>query len=562
MWTRTPITRPARLERIPALRQHQIMISRITRRASIRSSRLVKTFSRQFPIKLRPVIKDDSRRPLERGELHFAFVDFQKTTCFTQTNQPNRNPTTQQPRRSTSSAGRSNPVSPATPSAPVNPQEGSAAFNGPSIPTPSSSNTQSSRSRDQFTPSHHRDDCDCSDDEMNEISEKRQSIFDGNPGPSGCSSQVKAKVTNSSSSDSSSFEEVEDSAVKISDDHWQIIEKTASNGIHTVEQPSIDEVHMNVAPSPNQMLLPEPIANPEVRRLTRRRSDSSLLSLRKSNSITIDASSFDPSQSGSEVKKLKISCNKCGKAKSNIKREILKLSEQLKSSKRSEAEVNAKIKEFLDYLESKSQPSEMTETDDSQLNPEDGARFIPTSSSHDEIEENIFDENEGINVYPSMDEHEASSSTPRRFISLDDIHSRWENWFLPKLCWLSWIFSDELELLTVKQLKEILMLNRVDFKGCCEKKELKERVQRLWHDHLAAPRKFPSNPAIRWLKNSFPASEKLPTDDLCKICMDAPIECVFLECGHMATCTACGKVLNECPICRQFIVRVVRIFKS
>lgn len=259
---------------------------------------------------------------------------------------------------------------------------------------------------------------------MNEISEKRQSIFDGNPGPSGCSSQVKAKVTNSSSSDSSSFEEVEDSAVKISDDHWQIIEKTASNGIHTVEQPSIDEVHMNVAPSPNQMLLPEPIANPEVRRLTRRRSDSSLLSLRKSNSITIDASSFDPSQSGSEVKKLKISCNKCGKAKSNIKREILKLSEQLKSSKRSEAEVNAKIKEFLDYLESKSQPSEMTETDDSQLNPEDGARFIPTSSSHDEIEENIFDENEGINVYPSMDEHEASSSTPRRFISLDDIHSR------------------------------------------------------------------------------------------------------------------------------------------
>lgn len=42
----------------------------------------------------------------------------------------------------------------------------------------------------------------------------------------------------------------------------------------------------------------------------------------------------------------------------------------------------------------------------------------------------------------------------------------------------------------------------------------------------------------------FLASEKLPTDDLCKICMDAPIECVFLECGHMATCTACGKVLN------------------
>lgn len=204
-------------------------------------------------------------------------------------------------------------------------------------------------------------------------------------------------------------------------------------------------------------------------------------------------SSFDPSQSGSEVKKLKISCNKCGKAKSNIKKEILKLSEQLKSSNKSEVEVNAKIREFLDYLESKSQPSEMTETEDSQMQTnqnEEGARFIPTSTSHDEIEENIFDENEGINVYPSTEEHE-SLSTPRRFISLDDIHSRWVqiNAISVKLNYC-YILSDDLESLSVKQLKEILMLNRVDFKGCCEKQELKERVERLWQDHVAALREF------------------------------------------------------------------------
>lgn len=54
----------------------------------------------------------------------------------------------------------------------------------------------------------------------------------------------------------------------------------------------------------------------------------------------------------------------------------------------------------------------------------------------------------------------------------------------------SFCYSDDLETLSVKQLKEILMLNRVDFKGCCEKNELKERVERLWHDHVAAPRKF------------------------------------------------------------------------
>lgn len=277
---------------------------------------------------------------------------------------------------------------------------------------------------------------------MNEISEKRQNIFEGNPGPSGI--QPAAKIINSSSSDSSSFEDVGASTVKLSDEHWQVIEKTASNGIRTVEQPAdnLSFEETTVTPSPNQTeensnemsrsSIFEPVTNPDRRRVTRRRSDSSLLSLRKSNSITIDHTSFDPSQSGSEVKKLKISCNKCGKAKSNIKREILKLSEQLKSSNKSEAEVNAKIKEFLDYLELKSQPSEMTETEDSQqrTNQNDdnleGARFIPSSTSHDEIEEDIFDENEGINVYPLEQEREAhsSTSTPRRFIQLDDIHTK------------------------------------------------------------------------------------------------------------------------------------------
>lgn len=110
---------------------------------------------------------------------------------------------------------------------------------------------------------------------------------------------------------------------------------------------------------------------------------------------------------------------------------------------------------------------------------------------------------------------------------------------------LLFIFSSDLEEFSVKQLKEILVLNRVDFKGCLEKKELIERVRRLLDDYHACP-----------------SVDKLPTDDLCKICMDAPIECVILECGHMATCILCGKVLTECPICRQFIIRVVRFFRA
>ena len=51
-------------------------------------------------------------------------------------------------------------------------------------------------------------------------------------------------------------------------------------------------------------------------------------------------------------------------------------------------------------------------------------------------------------------------------------------------------------------------------------------------------------------------------DDLCRICMDSLVDCLLLECGHMVTCTQCGKRLSDCPICRQYVVRVVRVFRS
>lgn len=51
-------------------------------------------------------------------------------------------------------------------------------------------------------------------------------------------------------------------------------------------------------------------------------------------------------------------------------------------------------------------------------------------------------------------------------------------------------------------------------------------------------------------------------ENLCRICMDSPIDCVLLECGHMVTCTKCGKRMNECPICRQYVIRAVHVFRS
>ncbi|XP_058857522.1 E3 ubiquitin-protein ligase rififylin isoform X1 [Acipenser ruthenus] len=116
---------------------------------------------------------------------------------------------------------------------------------------------------------------------------------------------------------------------------------------------------------------------------------------------------------------------------------------------------------------------------------------------------------------------------------------------------------EDIDALTVRQLKEILARNFVNYKGCCEKWELMERVTRLYNEQKELQDLVASNGANRDTA-APPGSE----ENLCKICMDSPIDCVLLECGHMVTCTKCGKRMSECPICRQYVVRAVHVFKS
>lgn len=118
---------------------------------------------------------------------------------------------------------------------------------------------------------------------------------------------------------------------------------------------------------------------------------------------------------------------------------------------------------------------------------------------------------------------------------------------------------DDIEALSVRQLKEILARNFVNYKGCCEKWELMERVSRLYQDQqnlLAANAVNDSG------SGGGGGGVGGPEENLCKICMDSPIDCVLLECGHMITCTKCGKRMSECPICRQYVVRAVHVFRS
>lgn len=112
---------------------------------------------------------------------------------------------------------------------------------------------------------------------------------------------------------------------------------------------------------------------------------------------------------------------------------------------------------------------------------------------------------------------------------------------------------EQIDELSVKELKQILTANFVDFTGCCEKQELLDRARLLWTSKNVGKSK---------VENPDSGATGSNEEDLCKICMDAAIDCVLLECGHMVTCTACGKQLVDCPMCRQNISRIVHVFRS
>ncbi|XP_068430838.1 E3 ubiquitin-protein ligase RNF34 isoform X1 [Clinocottus analis] len=161
-----------------------------------------------------------------------------------------------------------------------------------------------------------------------------------------------------------------------------------------------------------------------------------------------------------------------------------------------------------------------------------------------------------LNLEPTESLMEVSPATQRRIrASLSDLDN-----------------EEAIENLSVRQLKEILARNFVNYSGCCEKWELLERVHRLYRENeqnrksmidvsITAVVAYPP-PLCKSGVGDGVKAQLAADDNLCRICMDAIIDCVLLECGHMVTCTKCGKRMSECPICRQYVVRAVHVFKS
>ncbi|KAM8918018.1 E3 ubiquitin-protein ligase RNF34 isoform 4-T4 [Lycaon pictus] len=139
---------------------------------------------------------------------------------------------------------------------------------------------------------------------------------------------------------------------------------------------------------------------------------------------------------------------------------------------------------------------------------------IASANTEEEDDEDDDEDDEDDDDEENLEERTPGLSEKRVRASLSDLSS-----------------LEDVEGMSVRQLKEILARNFVNYSGCCEKWELVEKVNRLYKENE---------------ENQKSYGERLQLQDeeddrLCRICMDAVIDCVLLECGHMVTCTKCGK---------------------
>lgn len=82
--------------------------------------------------------------------------------------------------------------------------------------------------------------------------------------------------------------------------------------------------------------------------------------------------------------------------------------------------------------------------------------------------------------------------------------------------------------LSVRTLKALLKANFVEQSHVIEKAELVKLVNRLIEQHKQSQ-----------------SQDNTRDDTLCRICLDAEQNCVFLDCGHMVSCMDCAKKVRK-----------------
>merc|ERR1712130_914707 len=108
--------------------------------------------------------------------------------------------------------------------------------------------------------------------------------------------------------------------------------------------------------------------------------------------------------------------------------------------------------------------------------------------------------------------------------------------------------EEDLLTLSERKMREVLEMCGVEISEDANQEKLLELLRQLW---LHGER----NPSLM-TKKYFAEDDEASK---CKVCMDADIDCVILDCGHLVTCSRCGKKLTECPICRQKVLQVLSV---
>ncbi|KAG0091862.1 RING finger protein 34 [Podila epicladia] len=89
--------------------------------------------------------------------------------------------------------------------------------------------------------------------------------------------------------------------------------------------------------------------------------------------------------------------------------------------------------------------------------------------------------------------------------------------------------------LSIKAIKAILDSSFVTYVGVVEKKDLVDRLQKLI-DNTRAEQAMVQEQEVEAKKSPTSSSTATEDDNLCKICCDAALNCVMLNCNHMSTC--------------------------
>lgn len=91
------------------------------------------------------------------------------------------------------------------------------------------------------------------------------------------------------------------------------------------------------------------------------------------------------------------------------------------------------------------------------------------------------------------------------------------------------------------------------------------RLSNLWDEPLTQskrPKELPPSPLPAMIEKHPASSSQSPLQMECCVCLDGKRDVVFIPCGHLVACSACGfKLLQgRCPICRDPVNQVQRVY--